>query len=62
MTPLARMPSSLLGESRRSLEWYSIPRPDGSVTLQKKEENNQKNMIPQRTPKEEQKVWGLLQF
>ena len=35
MTPLAVMPSSLVGEARGSLEWSSILRPVGSVMLQK---------------------------
>ena len=62
MTPLAGMTSSLLGEARGSLEWSSITRPAVSVTLQKIEEKNQKNMSFQRTSRESQKVWRLLQF
>ena len=52
MNPLAGMPSSLVGEARGSLEWSSIPRPAGSVMLQKIEENNQKKMSAQRTFRE----------
>ena len=37
ITPLAGMPSSLMGEARVSLGWSSIPMPVGSVMLQKRE-------------------------
>ena len=62
MTPLAGMPSSLAGEARGSLEWSSIPRPSGSVMLQKREENNQNNMNAQRTLREAKKIWRLLLY
>ena len=62
MTPLAGMPSSLVGEARGSLEWYSIPRPSRIVMLHKIEDKKQKNMSDQRTPREAQKVWRLLQL
>ena len=61
MTPLAGMPSSLVEEARGSLEWFSIPRPAGIVMLNKIEEKKQKNMSAQRTSREAQKVWRLLQ-
>ena len=35
MTPRVGMPSSFVGEARVSLEWSSIPRPVGSVMLQR---------------------------
>ena len=62
MNPLVGMPSSLVEEARGSLEWSSIPRPDGSVMLQEREENNQNKMSAQRTSMEAQKVWRRLQF
>ena len=62
MTPLAVMPSSLVGESRGSLEWSYIPRPTGSGMLQKREDKKQKNMSAKRTLREAQKLWRLLQF
>ena len=37
MTPLAGMPSSLVGEARGSLEWSSIQMPDGGVILGKRD-------------------------
>ena len=58
-TPLQGMPSSLAEEKRELLEWYSIPRPVGSVTLQKRKEKKQNNMSAQRTLREAQKVWKL---
>ena len=58
-TPLQGMPSSSAEEKRESLEWSSIPRPVGSVTLQKRKEKKQKNMSAQRTSREAQKVWKL---
>ena len=52
LTPLAGMHSELAKEARVSLEWSSIPRPEGSVMLQKIEEKKQNNMmIAQRTPR-----------
>ena len=62
MVPLAGMPSSLVGEARGSLGWSSIPRPAGSVMLQKREDKKQKNMNAQRTLRGAQKVWRLLQY
>ena len=62
MTPLAGMPSSLVGEARGSLEWSSISRPDGSVMLQKREDKKQKNISAQRTLRGAQKVWRLLLY
>ena len=62
MNPLVGMSSSLVGESRGSLEWSSIPRNAGSAVLQKREEKKQKNMSAKRTFKEAQKVWRLQQF
>ena len=62
MTPLAGMPSSLVGEARVSLEWSSITKPSVSMILHKIEEKNQNNMIAQRTLKEDQKLWRLLQL
>ena len=59
MTPLAGMPSSFMKEERGSLEWSSIPRPAGSVMLQKREENKQKNLSAQRTSREAQKYGGF---
>ena len=56
-TPLQGMPSSSAEEERESSEWSSIPRPVGSVTLQKRKEKKQKNMSAQRTLSEDQKVW-----
>ena len=44
MTPPAGMPSSLLGEASKSLEWSSIPRPARSVMLRKIEEKKQNKM------------------
>ena len=60
MTPLTGMTSSLVGEARGSFEWSSIPKPVGSVILQKREDNSQKNIISQRTSREAQKVLRLL--
>ena len=40
----------------------SIPRTAISVMLRKREEKKQKNMSVQRTSREDQKVWRLLQF
>ena len=40
MFPLAGMPPSLVGEARGSLEWSSIPRPSGSLMLQKREDKH----------------------
>ena len=54
MTPLLGIPSSLVVEARGSLEWFSVPRPDGSVMLYKIEEQKQKNMNAQRTSREAQ--------
>ena len=62
MTPIEGMPSSLVGEERVSLEWYSITKPSVSVILCKREEKNQKNMGAQRTLMEYPKLWRLLQF
>ena len=62
MTPLAGIPSSFLGEARGSLECSSIPRPAVSVMLQKREDKKQKKMSAQRTLREAQKLWRLLQF
>ena len=62
MTPLLGITSLLVGEARGSLEWSSITMPDKSVMLQKIEEKKQKNMSAQRTLRENQKVWRLLQF
>ena len=57
MTPLADMPSSLVEESRGSLEWSSIQRP--AVVLHKIEEKEQKNMGAQRTSRGAKKYGGL---
>ena len=62
ITPLAGMPSSLVGEARVSLEWYSIPRSSGSVMLPKIEEKKQNNMRAQITSREAQKSWRLLKL
>ena len=62
MTPLAVMPSSLVGEAKGSFEWSSIPRPVGSVILQKRYEDKQKNIISQRTSRGAQKVLRLLLY
>ena len=62
MNPLSGMPSSLMVEARGSLELSSIPRPAGSVMLQKKEENNKKNMSAQRTSRGPQNLWRLLLY
>ena len=61
-TPLSGMPSSLMGEARVSLEWSSIPRPSGIMMLWKIEDNKHKEMSSQRTLREAQKLWRLLQF
>ena len=45
----AVMPSSLVGEARGSLEWFSITKPAGNVMLQKIEDKNHNNMSAQRT-------------
>ena len=62
MTPLVGMPLSLVGESRGSLEWSSIPRSAVSVMLQKIEEKNYNITRFQRTSREAQNVWRLLKF
>ena len=62
MNPLAGMHSSLVGEVRISLKWSSITRPDISVMLQKREEEKNKNISPQRTLRDAQKLQRLLQF
>ena len=62
MTILVGMPSSSVGESKGSLEWSYIPRPSGSVMPRKREEKKQNNMSAQRTSREDQKVWRILQF
>ena len=62
MNPLAGMTSSLAGEARGSLEWSSIPRPAGSMMLQKREYKNKKKMITQRNFREAKKLWRLLKF
>ena len=61
MTPLADIHSSLVVEAKLSLEWFSIPRPSGSMMLWKREEKKHDNMSSQRTPREAQ-VWRILQF
>ena len=55
ITPLEGIALSLVVESRGSLEWFSIPRPVGSVMLRKREENNQNNMSAQITLREAKK-------
>ena len=60
MNPLVGMPSSLVEEARGSLEWSCIPRPSGSVMMHKIEENKQKSISAQGTPREDQKLWRLL--
>ena len=62
MTDLVGMPSYLMVEARLSLEWYSIPSPAGSMMLHKIEENKHKKMSAQRTPREVQKLWNILQL
>ena len=62
ITPLAGMPSSLVGEARGSLEWSYIPRSVVSVMLQKREEKKHKNTSAKITSGEAQKVWRLLQM
>ena len=62
MNPLAGMTSALVEEARGSLECSSIPRPDGNVMLNIREENKQKKMSSQRTSKEAQKSGKLLQL
>ena len=62
MTPTVDIPSSSGQGARGSSEWSSIQRPAGILMLRKREENKQKNMSAQRTPREAQKVWRLLQF
>ena len=60
MTPPADTPSSLVQGARVLSEWYSIPRPSGSDTIQKREEKKQNNTSAQRTPMESKKVRRLL--
>ena len=62
MTHLVGMPSSLVEESRGSLECSSIPRPAGSVMLQKIDEENQKNISTQRTSRKAQNVWRIMLY
>ena len=62
MTPTADTPSSSGQEARGSPEWSSIQRPAANVTLKKTEDNKKNNMRAQRTSREAQKVWRLLQF
>ena len=52
MTSLAGMTSSLLGEETGSLEWYSIPRPSGSVMLRKRYKKKQNKRSVQITSRE----------
>ena len=58
-TPLQDIPSSSAEEKKESSEWSSIPRPVGSVTMQKRKDKKQKTMSAQRTSREAQKVWKL---
>ena len=60
MTPPEGMTSSSGQVARGSLEWSYIQGPSGSVVLQKREDNNQKNIRAQRTSREARKVWRLL--
>ena len=62
MNPLAGMPSSLVEESMGSFEWSSIISPVISVMLRKIDEKKQKNVISQRTSRESQKMWRLMQL
>ena len=55
-THLQDMPSSSAEEKRESLECSSIPRPVGSVTLQKRKEKKQKNTSALEV------LWALMFF
>ena len=61
MTPLAGMPSSLVGYLRVLLVWSSIKNPEENVMLRIRWENNQRNMSAQITFRESLKVWSLAQ-
>ena len=62
MTPLAGMALSLVVEAKVSLEWFSIPRPSGSMMLWKREEKKHNNTSYQITTREDKKVLRLLKF
>ena len=50
------------GRSKGIIGMVLYSRSTGSVTLQKREEMKQKNMIAQRTPRKAQKIWRLLLY